>query len=217
MYPVGGPADTSLPQRHVLRPESLFSITHCCGLGSIHETEKTRHLAVHSLLAASLIAVQAPATKAPLNLACSTAVRQQLDGLYRWQVQRMNQPDGPTATLSSQRERFTTELFILLMKARQLTPTRDGRFLDFDVFSNTQVRTFGAVVTGCNAARDNSIRAAVEVQVGLRNRASETPRRLEYDLKRDSTGQWRIDAITYRDEPVFQLRPFLDKLLNPSP
>ena len=169
------------------------------------------------LLAASLITAQAAATPSPLNLTCPTAVRQQLDGLYRWQVQRMDQPAGPTSTLSSQRERFTPELFHLLMQARQLSPTRDGRFLDFDVFSNTQVRTFGAVVTGCSAARGNSIHAAVEVQVGLRHRASETPRRLEYNLQRDSTGQWRIDAITYRDEPVFQLRTFLDKLLNPTP
>ena len=169
------------------------------------------------LLAASLITAEAPATPVPLNLACPTAVRQQLDGLYRWQVQRMDQPDGPASTLSSQRERFTPELFLLLMEARQLTPTKDGRFLDFDVFSNTQARTFGAVVAVCSAVRRNSIHAAVEVQVGLRNRASETPRRLEYELKRDSTGQWRIDAITYRDEPVFQLRAFLKKLLNRTP
>jgi len=168
------------------------------------------------LLAASLITAEMPATPSPLNLPCPTGVRRQLDGLYRWQVQRMDQPNGPTSTLSSQRERFTPELFILLMKARQLTPTRDGRFLDFDVFSNTQVRTFGAVVAGCSAARGNSIDAAVEVQVGLRHRASEPPRRLEYELKRDSTGQWRIDEITYRDEPVFQLTPFLNKLLNPT-
>ena len=98
-----------------------------------------------------------------MNLACPTGVRQQLDGLYRWQVQRMNQPDGPTATLSSQRDRFTPELFNLLMEAWQLTPTTDGRYLDFDVFSNTQVRTFEAVVTGCNTAQGNGIEAAVEV------------------------------------------------------
>ena len=170
-----------------------------------------------TLLATSLFAAQAPATPSPLNLACPIAVRQQLDGLYRWQVQRMDQPDGPTSSLTSQRERFTPELFILLLQAGQLTPTRDGRFLDFDVFSNTQVRTFGAVVAGCSAAQGNSIHASVEVQVGLRNRASETPRRLEYALKRDSTGQWRIDAITYRDEPVFQLKTFLNQLLNPTP
>ena len=89
------------------------------------------------LLAASLITAEAPATPSPLNLACPKAVRQQLDGLYNWQVQRMDQPDGATSTLSSQRERFTPALFILLAKAQQLSPTRDGRFLDFDVFSNT--------------------------------------------------------------------------------
>ncbi|MEB3246868.1 MAG: hypothetical protein VKJ63_03290 [Synechococcus sp.] len=100
------------------------------------------------LLAASLIALEAPATPAPLDLACPDGVKQQLDGLYRWQVQRMDQPDALAAALSSQLDRFTPELFKLLLQARQLSPTRDGRYLDFDVFSDTQVRTFGAVVSG---------------------------------------------------------------------
>ena len=78
------------------------------------------------------------------------------------------------------------------------------------------MRTFGAVVAGCSAAQGGSIHAAVEVQVGLRHRASEPPRQLEYELKRDSTEQWRIEEITYRDEPVFQLTHFLNKLLNPT-
>ena len=180
------------------------------------ETPSSRRLGLFLVLAASLIAAEAPATQPPLNLACPTGVLQQLDELYHWQVQRMDHPDAPTATLSSQRDRFTPELFTLLMEARQLTPTRDGRFLDFDVFSNTQVRTFSAVITGCSAAEKNSILAAVEVQAGLRKTPSATPRRLEYELKRDSTGHWRIDDITYRNEPVFELKPFLETLVNPE-
>ena len=180
------------------------------------ETASSRRLAMFPVLASSLIAAEAYATQPRLNLACPTGAIQQLDELYRWQVQRMDQTDATAATLSSQRDRFTPGLFSLLMEARQLTPTRDGRFLDFDVFSNTQVRTFGAVVTGCSAAQKNILHAGVEVHVGLRNRASETPRRLEYELKRDSTGQWRIDDITYRNEPVFQLKPFLETLVNPA-
>ena len=170
-----------------------------------------------TLLASSLIAVQTPAPPSALNLACPDEVRQQLDGLYRWQVQRMDQPNSPTAALSSQSERFTPRLFSLLIEARQLTPSEDGRYLDFDVFSNTQVRTFAAVITGCSAAQGNSIQAAVEVQAGLRKRPSETPRRLEYELKRDCTGQWKIAEITYRNERVFHLRPYLEKLVNATP
>ena len=190
---------------------------HCrCASCTNPETESSRILAVLPVLAASLITAASPATQPPLNLACPTGVLQQLDELYHWQVQRMDHPDAPTATLSSQRDRFTPELFTLLMEARQLTPTKDGRFLDFDVFSNTQVRTFSAVITGCSAAEKNSILAAVEVQAGLRKTPSATPRRLEYELKRDSTGHWRIDDITYRNEPVFELKPFLETLVNPE-
>jgi len=169
------------------------------------------------LLTASLIAIGAPAAQPSLNLACPIGVRQQLEGLYRWQVQRMDQPDGPTMTLSSQRNRFTPELFNLLMKAGRLTPMKDGRHLDFDVFSNTQVRTFAAVVTGCSAVRGNSIQAAVEVVAGLRKPANGNPRHLVFELRRNSLGQWLIAEVTYRDEQMFQLRPLLETLLNQTP
>ena len=152
-----------------------------------------------------------------MNLVCPDEVQQQLDGLYQWQVQRMDQPNSPAAAISSQSERFSPHLFSLLTQAWELTPSKDGRYLDFDVFSNTQVRTFSAVITGCSAAQGNNILAAVEVQAGLRKRPSETPRRLEYELKRDCTGQWKIVEITYRNERVFHLRPYLEKLVNPTP
>jgi len=35
-------------------------------------------------------------------------------------------------------------------------------------------------------------------------------------MNRDSKGSWRINNITYLGEPGFQLRPFLQKLLNPT-
>lgn len=181
------------------------------------KTESRRIHAVIPLLAASLIALEAPATPAPLNLACPDGVKQQLDGLYRWQVQRMDQPDAPAAALSSQRDRFTPELFKLLLQARQLSPTRDGRYLDFDIFSDTQVRTFGAVVSGCSATDGHSIQAAVDVKAGLRQQASGTPRQLIYNLTLNCTGQWQINEITYRNERVFQLRPYLEALVNPTP
>ena len=94
---------------------------------------------------------------------------------------------------------------------------RDVRFPDFDVFSNTQVATFGAEVSGCSTLTRNSIQAEVDVEVGLRGRPSGTPRRLPCAMNRDSKGSWRIINITYLDEPGFQLRSFLQKLLNPTP
>ena len=165
------------------------------------------------LLATSLIAVAVPAA----DRACPKGVIDQLDGLYHWQVQRMDQRGDAVKALATQRQRFTPSLFELLTEARQLTPSSDGRYLDFDVFSNTQVMTFGATVTGCSAEIENSIQAAVDVQAGLRGRTGEPPRKLLYELNRDSTGSWRINEITYLNERGFQLKPFLQKLIKSMP
>ena len=166
-----------------------------------------------TLLATSLIALSVPAADGP----CPRGVVDQLDGLYRWQVQQMDNSDDPATALSSQRQRFTPSLFKLLIEARQLTPARDGRFIDFDVFSNTQVATYGAKVKGCSAQKGNSIQAEVAVDVGLRGQSSGIPQRLLYELNKGNTGSWRINNITYLDGTVFQLRSFLQQLIEPTP
>ena len=168
---------------------------------------------MHPLLATSLIATVVTTADGP----CPKGVVDQLDGLYRWQVQRMEQHGDAVKALATQRQRFTPSLFELLMEARQLKPSRDDRYLDFDVFSNTQVSTFGARVTGCSAEIGNSIRARVDVQAGLRGRSGEPPRKLLYELNQDSTGNWRINEITYLNERVFQLKPFLQQLIKSMP
>lgn len=164
------------------------------------------------VIATSLIGMAIPAS----TTICPEGVVDQLDGLYRWQVQRMDGNEDPVQAFASQRQRFTPSLFELLLQAKTLTPMRDGRFLDFDVFSNTQVSTFGATVKGCRAKAKGSIAAEVDVTTGLRGRPSGTPRRLLYELKLNNQGSWRINNITYLDEETFQLRPFLEKLLQPS-
>ena len=161
-----------------------------------------------SLLATSLIAVAVPAADG----ACPKGVIDQLDGLYHWQVKRMDSNEDPAKALFSQRQRFTPSLFELLIKARQLTPTRDGRYLDFDVFSGTQVLTFGAKIKGCSARETDSIQAKVDVQAGLRGRSGEPPSQLLYELNQDSKGSWLINNITYLNGEIFELRPFLLKL-----
>ena len=172
-------------------------------------------LALGFALAACQTTDQTAAT--PTTVVCPAGVTDQLDGLYQWQVQRMEKRSDPVEDLASQRQRFTPSLFELLLQAKTLTPMRDGRFLDFDVFSNTQVSTFGATVKGCRAKAKGSIAAEVDVTTGLRGRPSGTPRRLLYELKLNNQGSWRINNITYLDEETFQLRPFLEKLLKPSP
>ena len=166
-----------------------------------------------SLLATSLIAVAVPA----VDRACPKGVIAQIDGLYQWHVKPFDGNEDPDKAFSSQRQRFTPSLFKLLLEARQLTPARDGRFLDFDVFSNTQVATYGAKVKGCSAEKGNSIQAEVAVGVGLRGQASGIPQRLLYELNKGNTGSWRINNITYLDGTVFQLRSFLQQLIEPTP
>lgn len=148
--------------------------------------------------------------------ACPESVVNQLDGLYRWRVQQMERQEDRATALSSQRKRFTPSLFELLQKASALTPMRDGRFIDFDLFSNTQVETFGANVIGCTAKSGATIDAEVEVQTGLTGRASGIPQRLLYSLNQDSSTSWQINEITYLDQPSYTLRSFLEELLQPS-
>ena len=143
--------------------------------------------------------------------ACPAAVSQQLDGLYRWQIERHNSPSP--RDLSSQRQRFTPELYQQLQQGFALTPARDGRFVDFDVFSGTQVTTFGARVSGCSRLKAGSINAQVAVDTGLRGRSSGRPQQLEFRMvQRD--GRWRIADIHYPGEPGFSLSSFLNSLLK---
>ena len=143
--------------------------------------------------------------------ACPAAVSQQLDGLYRWQIERQNSPSP--RDLSSQRQRFTPELYQQLQQGFALTPMRDGRFVDFDVFSGTQVTTFGARVSGCSRLKAGSINAQVAVDTGLRGRSSGRPQQLEFRMvQRD--GRWRIADIHYPGEPGFSLSSFLNSLLK---
>ena len=132
-----------------------------------------------------------------------------------WEVQRMEQRVDQIKALSSQRHRFTPSLFELLLQAKKLRPTSDGRFLDFNVFNSSQVATFRAKVIGCSTQKARSIQAEVSVDVGLRGRPG-IPRGLLYEMNKRSKGSWRINNITYLDDGRVSLRPYLKNLLNPA-
>lgn len=151
-----------------------------------------------------------PAAAAPLP--CPAPLVAQIDGLYRWQVAQRDVP-GPI-DLSSQSSRFTPTLERQLRTAFSLTPD-DGRFVDFDVFSGTQVGTFGARVLSCAAAEGGDIEALVSVQVGLRNRPAEAPVQLRYRMRPGPGGAWQIADIHYPGDPGFRLSSYLAELLEP--
>ena len=169
---------------------------------------------MQSVIAALLLAVPA-ASSLPFQQ-CPAPLKQRLDRLYQWQVSRQNVP-GPT-DLTPVASLLSPPLLNALKSAYALTPSRDGRFVDFDVFSGTQVSTFGASVDGCRALSETSMQARVLVRVGLRGRASETPQVLLFQMQKSPMpmGAWLIDDITYPGQPTFHLRGFLTRLLRPS-
>jgi len=129
---------------------------------------------------------------------CPAPVKAQLDDLYRWQMsqQELRSP----REIISQKGRFTDGLYQKLRRAYALDPAMTpGRFLDFDPFSGTQVNTYGAKVLGCTALPGGGMEALVAVQAHLRNRLSEAPQKLRYQLVMDSAGTWKIADIVYFD------------------
>ncbi|AFY28855.1 hypothetical protein [Cyanobium gracile] len=144
---------------------------------------------------------------------CPAPVQVQLDGLYRWQVARQER-SGPIE-IKSQQSRFTPGLYQKLRRAYGLNPA-SGRFVDFDLFSGTQVSTFGAKVLGCTALPGGGLEARVAVQAGLRNRPSEAPQQLHYQLVRGPAGSWKIADIVYAHPAGFRLSSYLAELLGPK-
>ena len=136
--------------------------------------------------------------------ACPQQVTERLDELYRWHLAA--QAEQQRGDLTLQKQTFTPELYDQLNRAWHLDPRVDGAFLDFVVFSGTQVSTFGAKVIGChklypavNAFSPEVITASVEVRAGLRGRASEPPQQLSYRLIRSDNG-WVISDLVYNHQ-----------------
>lgn len=166
-----------------------------------------------SLAALLLTAAPALPAAAAAPAACPASAVAVLDGLYRWHIAKQN--DSGPMLLISQRERFTPELYSQLVQAAALRPGDGEMFLDFDVFSGTQVGTHGASVSSCRSVGPD-LEAQVTVLVGLRKREEPQPVVLQYRLVADPTGSWRIADITYRDEPPFRLSEHLGKMLKPK-
>ena len=102
---------------------------------------------------------------------------------------------------------------------------RDGRFLeidlDFDLFSNTQVTTFGAKVSGCRAEKVNSLQTEVDGEGGLSGRSNGTPRRLPYEMNQDGRERCRsfqslFAASTPKPCTHFCARDEIENLISSS-
>lgn len=142
---------------------------------------------------------------------CPAPLVAQIDGLYSWLVPGQDLP-GPMDP-SSQSGRFTPALARQLIDAYRLTPA-DGRFVDFDVFSGTQVGIFGARVLSCTPAEGQDLEALVSVRVGIRTRPAEAPVQLRYRMRPGPGGTWQIADSHYPDEPGFRPTSYLAELLG---
>jgi hypothetical protein len=162
------------------------------------------------LLISSVFAfVPAGAPAAPLQrpAPCPPAAQAQLDGFYRW---FLASNDG-RSQFQSQRQRFTAELYEDLRSGFALQPA-DGRFVDFDPFSNTQVASYGYRIAGCRLDEKGLLVMRVQVLAGLApSRASYQP--LDYVLTATG-GDWRIADIRYPGDVSFSLRAYLQGLLK---
>jgi|694.fasta_scaffold84721_2 hypothetical protein len=165
--------------------------------------------AVALLLAGSIALSPMAVTAVPLprSVPCPPAAKAQLEGFYRW---FLASNDG-RSQFQSQRHRFTAELYEELRAGFALQPA-DGRFVDFDPFSNTQVTSYGHRIAGCRLDANGSLVMRVQVLAGLApSRASYQP--LDYVLTA-SGGDWRIADIRYPGEVSFSLREYLQRLLK---
>jgi hypothetical protein len=165
------------------------------------------------LLSVSLLTVSAaaaPAAPPGQAVPCPLAATAQLDGFYRWFLATS---DG-RASFGSQEQRFTPELYANLSAGFALQPA-DGRFVDFDPFSNTQVASYGHRIASCRREENEQLLMRVEVLAGLSpSRASTVP--LDYVLSPEGEA-WRIADIRYPGEMSFSLIEYLHDLLHAQP
>ncbi len=165
--------------------------------------------AVALLLAGGIALSPMAVTAVPLprSVPCPPAAQAQLDGFYRW---FLASNDG-RSQFQSQRQRFTAELYEELGPGFALQPA-DGRFVDFDPFSNTHVASYGYRIAGCRLDEKALLVMRVQVLAGLApSRASYQP--LDYVLTA-TAGDWRIADIRYPGDVSFSLRAYLQGLLK---
>lgn len=147
-----------------------------------------------------------------VSIPCPAGVKSQLDGLYAWQIARRKTPGR--ADLTGQRERFTPALFAELHRAWMLDPRTDGAYLDFDVFSGSQMATYGASVLGCEQLVSRAIDARVAVAWGRGGQIDPTPSLLDYRMVLEGE-TWKISEITYhRDNENYTLTSSLSRLFE---
>ena len=141
---------------------------------------------------------------------CPEGVVAQLNGLYKWHIAAQGRNTFP-----SQKSRFTPTLYGRIERAFALSPERDGRFVDFDIFSNTQVETYGADVLACYPGVGSRTEAIVAVQVGIRGVSSDFPMILRYRMIRSSRDSWRISNILWGENggESQNLNRFLEQVL----
>jgi Protein of unknown function (DUF3828) len=135
-----------------------------------------------------------------------TAPQTTVDRFYQWYL--MN--DRVSDKISQQKAVFTPELYDQLVQAWAKQPGKDSEFVDFDVFSGTQVRTVKAVVKSTRQPFPNET-AEVDVDLYEGRRGTSTtnkPITVKVLLSRKD-GSWHIRNLVYPDSDWANLMSIL--------
>jgi hypothetical protein len=111
---------------------------------------------------------------------------------YQWYVQNQANARG---RIDQQKSAFEPNFYQQLVLAFQKRP-QDGRFLDFDPFSDSQVNTYRMVVRSTRRSSYSSQGAEVDIDVyaGLRPPGTPVPIKV---LVRQQDNRWQISNLVY--------------------
>lgn len=113
---------------------------------------------------------------------------------YQWYLQNQR---GVREQINQQRSAFTPQFYQQLAKAFQKQP-HDGKWLDVDPFSNTQVSAYRFVVKSVRLSPGNNRSAEVDIEVyaGLRPPGKPVPIKVLVERTGD---RWQIRNLVYMD------------------
>uniref|UniRef100_B8HJZ2 DUF3828 domain-containing protein n=1 Tax=Cyanothece sp. (strain PCC 7425 / ATCC 29141) TaxID=395961 RepID=B8HJZ2_CYAP4 len=132
-----------------------------------------------------------------------------VEGFYQWYVSNQ---DRLRQKLSQQKDLFEPVLYQQLIQAFQKQPQDGQRWLDFDPFSDTQVRTYSSKVRSVKLKEDKAI-IDIDVYAGLRQPGSPVP--IQVLLQRQND-KWQITNFVYRQNSNSLLQ-ILQDINQPSP
>jgi Protein of unknown function (DUF3828) len=164
---------------------------------NLFKIKQTWQLRLAAVIGCAIVAI---ATLHPTSLSAQTASPQTVvNQFYQWFLTT----ESIQENFVQQQAAFTPELYDQLVTAWQKRPRADTKFVDFDVFSGTQVDMAKATVRSTIQTTPNS-NAEVDIDLfegrirnGTRVQVSNTPIPIKVILEKKDSEPWRIRNIIY--------------------